>query len=273
MKLSAQDYMRLMTFVKSKYGINLENKQNLIENRLSNYVEESGFEDFTSFFNYVFSDKSGYEIANVINLLTTNHTYFMREVEHFYHLTEEFLPYAEKNIKDHALRIWSAGCSYGNEPYNLAMCIDNYFGFRKSSWDCKILATDISINALMTAKDAVYKEEALAGLSDKWIDKYFVKLSDHMYQVCDKIRNDVVFRYHNLMEPITFKKKFDLILCRNVMIYFDIPTKDALCQRFYDATENNGYLYIGHTEVMSKNTKYVKQQPAVYRKIEAEQEV
>ena len=119
----------------------------------------------------------------------------------------------------------------------------------------------------MTAKDAVYKKDALMGLSDKWIDKYFIKLSDNLYQVRDKIRNEVVFRYHNLMEPINFKKKFDLILCRNVMIYFDAPTRDGLCQRFYDATEDGGFFYLGHTELMSKTTKYVKKQPAVYQKI------
>lgn len=267
MKLRDSDYLRLMMFVKRKYGINLENKHQLIENRLSHYVVERGFNDYTEFLNYVFADKSGYEIANVINLLTTNHTYFMREVEHFCHLTEEFLPLMEKTCKNHDVRIWSAGCSYGNEPYNLAICVDDYFGTRKTGWDCKILATDISLNALMTAKDGIYKEEALAGLSDKWIDKYFVKISDKMYQVCDKIRNEVVFRYHNLMEPIEFKKKFNLILCRNVMIYFDTPTKDALCQRFYDATEEGGFFYTGHTEMISKNTKYTKVQPAVYQKI------
>lgn len=267
MILRDSDYLRLMMFVRKKYGINLENKKTLIENRLSNYAVERGFSNFTDFLNMVFDDKSGYEVANVINLLTTNHTYFMRETEHFTHLTEEFLPLMEKTNKEHDIRIWSAGCSFGNEPYNLAMFIDDYFGFRKKGWDCKILASDISLNALMTAKDAVYKVEALAGLSDKWIDKYFVKVSDNLYQVSDKIRNEVVFRYHNLMEPIKFKNKFNLILCRNVMIYFDEPTRDGLCQRFYDATEDNGFFYIGHTELMSKKTKYAKVQPAVYQKI------
>lgn len=265
--LKDSDYIRLMTFVKSKYGINLENKQQLIENRLTNYIIERGFPDFTTFLDAVFNDHSGFEITNVINLLTTNHTYFMRETEHFRHLTQTFLPFAEQNIKDHDLRIWSAGCSFGNEPYDLAMCIDDYFGSRKKEWDCKILATDISINALMTAKDAVYKKESLAGLSEKWVKKYFVQISDNKYQVCEDIRKNVVFRYHNLMEPITFKKKFDLILCRNVMIYFDNPTKEALCERFYDATEENGFLYISHTEVMPKTTKYIRQRPAVYQKI------
>ena len=267
MILLNSDYIRLMTFVKQKYGINLENKQQLIENRLANYVTEKGFDSFTAFLDMVFADKSGYEVANVIHLLTANNTYFMREVEHFRHLTEEFLPIMEKSCKDRELKIWSAGCSFGNEPYSLAMCIDDYFGFRKKSWDCKILATDISLNALMTAKEAVYKKEALAGLSDKWIEKYFVKLSDDLYQVCDKIRKEVVFRYHNLMEPINFKKKFNLILCRNVMIYFDSSTKDALCERFYDATEDGGFFYMGHTEIMAKDTRYHKVQPAVYRKV------
>ena len=266
MNLSYDDHMRLAGFIKKRYGLNLENKKSLVESRLANYAQNMGFDDFKNYIDYVFADKSGYEIANLISFLTTNHTYFMREAEHFAHLSESFLPEAEKRVKDHDLRIWSAGCSFGNEPYTVAMCLNEYFGSKKLGWDCRILATDISITALMTAKDAIYKEDALTGLPDSWIDKYFVKLTRDSYQVCDRIRNEVVFRYHNLMDPITFKKKFDLIICRNVMIYFDNNTKDKLCKRFYNATEEGGYLYIGHTETIDENSGYKRVQPAVFRK-------
>jgi chemotaxis protein methyltransferase CheR len=191
----------------------------------------------------------------------------MREPEHFYHFTEKFLPLAEKNIHDKDLRIWSAGCSFGNEPYNLAMCIDDYFGFRQNEWNLKILATDISFNALRTAARGVFTEQALKNLPEGWKEKYFIRMNNGLYQVNDKIRSNVIFKYHNLMEPISFKKKFDLILCRNVMIYFDDETKSKLCKRFYEATEDGGYLYTGHAETAPEDMLYEKEELAVYRKL------
>lgn len=259
--------MKLVGFVKSRYGIDLNGKQFLVESRLSNYVADCGFRNFTEYLEAVFDDNSGREVANLINRLTTNHTYFMRESEHFDHFREVFLPWADKTIKDHDLRIWSAGCSYGNEPYNLAMCLDEYFGFRQRSWDLKILATDISFNALRSAARGIYTEQALESLPEEWRSKYFDKTAHGLYQVKESIRSNVVFKYHNLMEENCFKKKFDLILCRNVMIYFDDKTKSQLCKRFYDASEEGGYLYIGHAESAPEDMPYVKQMPAVYRKI------
>ena len=265
--INTQDFLRLMHFVKSSYGIDLEGKQFIVESRLANYLADSGFKDFSEYLDAVFDDSSGREVANLINRLTTNHTYFMRESEHFDHFREVFLPQAEKAVKDHDLRIWSAGCSFGNEPYNLAMCLDEYFGFGKVNWDLKILATDISFNALRQAQRGVYTEKALENISEEWRKRYFDKTSHGLYQVKDRIRNNVIFKYHNLMEEIAFKKRFDLILCRNVMIYFDDRTKSELCKRFYNATEEGGYLYIGHAETAPDDMPYVKERTAVYRKM------
>ena len=265
MTINADDFLRLTTFIKQKYGIDLINKQQLVECRLNNYVENSKYTSFTDFLNAAFADKSGIEIANIINRLTTNHTYFNRESDHFVHLAKELLPKKEKEIMNHQLCIWSAGCSFGNEPYNVAMCIDDYFGFRKSAWDCKILATDISFNALDKAKRGVYSAESIKELPAAWQQRYFTKLKDGTYQVVPKIRKEVVFRYHNLMEPIAFKKTFDLILCRNVMIYFDEPTREHLCSRFYDNMNHDAFLYIGHTETIN-NKELDRVRPAIYRK-------
>ena len=260
------DFARLVHFVKSGYGIDLEGKQFLVESRLANYIADCGFRDFREYLDAVFDDPSGREVANLINKLTTNHTYFMRESEHFDHLREVFLPQAEKKITDNDLRIWSAGCSYGNEPYNIAMCLDEYFGIKRSEWDLKILATDISFNALRQAARGIYTEKALEPLPEVWREKYFDKTSHGLYQVKERIRRNVVFKYHNLMDEINFKKKFDLILCRNVMIYFDDDTKSDLCKRFYNATEDGGYLYIGHAESAPADMPFTRERPAVYRK-------
>ncbi|MBR1864117.1 MAG: protein-glutamate O-methyltransferase CheR [Ruminococcus sp.] len=266
MVISDREFSMLVTFVKRGYGIDLRGKKSMVESRLSNYIQDCGFKDFTEYMSVIFCDNSGREIANLINRLTTNHTYFMRESEHFSHFTQVFLPQAEKSIKDHDLRIWSAGCSFGNEAYNLAMCMDEYFGPRQLGWDLKILATDISFNALRAAQRGVYGEQSLKEIPESWRAKYFVPMNHGLYKVCDRIRNNVVFKYHNLMDEMSFKKGFDLIVCRNVMIYFDDATKSALCKKFYGATEEGGYLYIGHAEIPPMDIPYKRVQTAVYRK-------
>ena len=266
LQISEQDFNTLIGLIKEKYGINLSGKKTLVEARLTNHILNSGYDNFHDYLQTVFENNSE-EMANVINKLTTNHTYFMREHEHFSHFTEVFLPYAEKNISDKDLRIWSAGCSYGNEPYNLAMCMDEYFGLNKSKWDLKILATDISMYALKTAMRGIYSESAMEKLSEKWRSKYFVKTENGLYAVCDEIKNNVIFKYHNLMEPILFKKKFDLIMCRNVMIYFDEQTKSSLCKKFYNAQEKGGYFYMGHAESAPLDIPYEKESPSIYRKV------
>lgn len=268
LRINDDDFKKLISFIRKKYGLNLQDKKFLVESRLNNYILDSGFHDFSDYLTMVYCDTSGREMANLINRLTTNHTYFMRESEHFDHFKNVFLPQAEKSVADHDLRIWSAGCSFGNEPYNLAMCLDEYFGDKKYGWNSQILATDISFNALRSAARGVYAEPALENLPEKWREKYFVKMHNGLYQVTDSIRKNVVFKYHNLMDDITFKKKFDLIVCRNVMIYFDEETKSQLCKRFYNATEDGGYLYIGHAESEPLNMKYLKESPAIYRKRE-----
>lgn len=263
--INTEDFVRLTSFIKQKYGIDLINKQQLVQSRLALYVKQSGYDNFTAFLDAAFADRSGVEVANIINRLTTNHTYFNRESQHFEHLVKYFLPKKEKENLSHQLCIWSAGCSYGNEPYNVAMFIDDYFGFRKPAWDCKILATDISLNALEKAKKGIYSASSIKELPEAWQKKYFTRLPDGNYQVVPRIRQEVVFRYHNLMEPIAFKKTFDLILCRNVMIYFDEPTREHLSQRFYDNMNHDSFLYIGHTEIISNN-KFERVVPAIYRK-------
>lgn len=266
LKINDEDFEKLVFVIKKRFGINLTGKRSLVEARLTNHIINNGYKNFSNYLKLALSDNHGGELANLINMLTTNHTYFMREHEHFEHFTKVFLPYAEKRITDCDLRVWSAGCSFGNEPYNLAMCMDEYFGFNKSKWDLKILATDISIYALKNAARGIYAETAMEKLSQKWREKYFIKLENGLYAVNDDIKSNVIFKYHNLIDPITFKKQFDLIMCRNVMIYFDEPTKSQLCKKFYGASEDGGYLYIGHAESAPKDIPYKKESPSIYIK-------
>lgn len=266
-KLTDQEFVTLSTFVRDQFGINLSNKRVLIEGRMSNVLRERGMSSFQQYLDVLFADRSGAEVNALLNRLTTNHSYFMREKEHFNFMSTHVLPFLEKNRPDRDLRIWSAGCSAGQEAYTMAIVIDEYFGSKKSLWDTTILATDISMNVLEQAKRAIYTADNLRDIPPHWLQKYFVHLGGDQYQVCDRIRSQVVFRHYNLMEPIPFQKPFDLIFCRNVMIYFDAQTKKAVINRFYDSTSVGGFLFIGHSEVISRDTsRYTYIKPAIYQR-------
>ncbi|MCI7805069.1 MAG: protein-glutamate O-methyltransferase CheR [Oscillospiraceae bacterium] len=266
LKITDAEFNRLINFMHSTYGIDLSKKRILIEGRLSNMLTEKGFTNYNQYLDSVFADKSGRETVELVNKLTTNHTYFMREPQHFDFMRTVFLPYIEDNVKDRDVRIWCAASSSGEEPYTIAMTIDDYFGSRKTGWDLRILATDISTRVLQKAKNAVYPAESLNALPEKWKTKYFTRNSDGTYTVIDRIRKEVIYKEFNLMDKIVYKKPFDLIFCRNVMIYFDAQTKDALVERFYDASKNGAYLFIGHAETVSKKSRYRFVQPAIYQK-------
>lgn len=266
--LSQQDFIRLVQFVKKNYGIDLSKKMQLIMGRLSNTIISMGYNSFTEYIDHVISSKNPEDLEVMLNKLTTNYTYFMREEAHFNFFRETILPYLITQKKDKVLSIWSAGCSSGEEPYTISMIIKEFLGAQAALWDTRVLATDISQNALRAAKQAVYDEDSLKHLSPSWKSKYFVKTAQPgVYSVSPGIKSNVIFQTFNLMDPIRFRLKFDVIFCRNVMIYFDQDTKDALIQRFYDATVPGGYLMIGHSETINKEkTPYKYLMPATYRK-------
>ena len=262
------DFLRLINFVKANYGIDLSKKKQLIMGRLSGTIMSMGFESLKDYVDYLLKNKKPEDLELMLNKLTTNYTYFMREEAHFKLFSETILPYLEQTKKDKVLSIWSAGCSSGEEPYTISIILKEYFA-NKPGWDTRVLATDISQNVLRSAVNAVYDEDSLKELSPAWKKKYF-RPGDApgTYHVTQELRNNVIFRTFNLMDPIKFRLKFDVIFCRNVMIYFDQETKEALVKRFFDATNDGGYLLIGHSEGLNKATtpyKYLK--PATYRKV------
>ena len=268
LSLNDSDFIRLVNFVHKNYGIDLSKKKQLIMGRLSNTIVASGFQDFEHYINHLIQNQNPEDIELLINKLTTNYTYFMREKEHFEFFTDTILPYLLQTKKNKVLSIWSAGCSSGEEPYTLSMILKDALGSQASMWDTRILATDISQNVLNKASNAIYDVEALEGLPVGWKNKYFRPTSDpEKFTVSREIRSNVIFRTFNLMDPIKFRLKFDVIFCRNVMIYFDQNTKNALVNRFYNATNPGGYLLIGHSENLNKSEisyRYIK--PAIYRK-------
>ncbi|MGN1339131.1 MAG: CheR family methyltransferase [Oscillospiraceae bacterium] len=270
MDISDREFHRLVDYMHDNFGINLSAKRVLIQGRLGNMLRERGFTSYDQYLDAVMADTSGAEVTMILNKLTTNHTFFMREPEHYSFLKDTVLPWAVENAKTKELRIWSAGCSSGEECYTTAMLLDEYFGREKPMWDTRILATDISNSVMDKAKAGVYSVEGMKGLSQDWVKRYFNQVDSEHYEICQSIKDEIIFKPFNLMDPMPEKyvrRPFDLIFCRNVMIYFDQPTKNALVNRFYDVIKPGGYFYIGHAESIPRGeTKFEYIKPAIYRR-------
>lgn len=265
MTISEADFKRLATFIQSNYGIDLSQKRQLITGRLSTSIKQRGYKSFSDFVNHLLKTKDETEVTLLLDKLTTNYTFFMREKDHLDYFRNSIIPkIVRRHQRDKILSIWSAGCSTGEEPYNISMYLFDYLGSQASQWDTRLLATDISSRALTAARRGIY--ELPDTIPPDWKKKYFVPTQDGHFSVAPAIKNNVIFQPFNLMDPIKFRRKFDVIFCRNVMIYFDQPTKDALVQRFYDATVPGGYLLISYSENLSQNTPYRRLATATFQK-------
>ena len=265
--LTDQEFLELSGYFKANYGVNLEKKRTLIEGRLSHYVSTLGFKCFNDYFNFVKKDPTGKELSCMIDRLTTNHTFFMREEEHFVLFQNTILPWIDNTLKEKSLRIWSAGCSSGEEPYALSMIIFDYIKKHPGDWDTTVLATDISTKALQLGQNGEFHSEELNHLCDEWKKDYFTKIDDISYKVKSKLRENVIFRTFNLLDDFPRKKTFHTIFCRNVMIYFDNDTKTEIVNKFYNSICDGGYFIIGHSESLSSlENDFTYISPSVYPK-------
>lgn len=262
-----EDFHRMVHFIQDNYGIDLSQKKQLIVSRLSHTLKSQGYTSFKDFLDRLISKQDPEDIHLVLDKLTTNYTYFMREPEHFTFLRQTVLPeLAARHQRDHMLAIWSAGCSSGEEPYTLSMVLKDFFGPQFSAWDTRILATDISSQVLAKAKEARY--ERPSDVPEEWLRRYFRRdAASGKYTPAPDILQNVIFRPFNLMDPIRFKLKFDLIFCRNVMIYFNQKTRNALVRRFYDAMLPGAYLFISHSESLGQTPLFRTAAPSVYQRI------
>lgn len=268
-QLEFQNYAR---YVQTNFGIQLpQEKKTLLESRLYKLFCDNDGPEFTNaktFFTYLQQDKSGKARSMLADAITTNHTYFMRETDHFDYFRDTVLPYWAGHITDGDVRTWCAASSSGEEPYTLAMIMHDFFSMRPGIWEKTLLATDLSVEILQQAKAGIYDAAAVQVLPKHYQTAYFNKIAPGKVQVVDTIRNQVLYRKFNLMEPrFPFKKPFHTIFCRNVMIYFDEPTRRSLAKKFYDYLEPGGYLFVGHSEVIDRTAApfdYVM--PSVYRR-------
>lgn len=266
--LTDTEFCLLADYVHDYFGLNLKEKRHLIENRLGSLLLKTGLSSFSALYQIMIKDGNSELVSEVVDRLSTNHTYFMRESRHFDFFRDHVLPDLKARARSRDLRIWSAGCSSGQEAYTLAMIISDFFSGRKGAWDTRILATDISARALAQAREALYNTEDLTRLPDAWREGYFTQADHGKSRVLDSLKKEVIFRRFNLLEEhFPFTQKFQVIFCRNVMIYFDAETKRKLVKRFYEHTAPGGYLFIGQSESLNwENIGYRYVIPAVYRK-------
>ncbi len=248
-------------------GLNLhDGKREMVRARLMKRLRALEIKSFEQYMKYVEQDRSNLELSIMVDMLTTNKTNFFREPQHFDFLRQKVLP----NIKNHRMRFWSAGCSSGEEPYSIAIVLREELpdiGLR----DVRILATDISGRMIEKAREAVYEQrDALQEIPPHLLQKYFICIrtrSPCAYRVKDSIRSLVRLARLNLMDRWSMRGPFDVIFCRNVMIYFDKPTQKQLLIRFRKLLKPCGYLFVGHSEsLVASPHKFHYVQPAVYVK-------
>jgi chemotaxis protein methyltransferase CheR len=266
-EITEAQFEEISELVKRLAGINLhEGKKELVKARLAKRTRQLRLNNLEDYIAYVRNDSTGREIICMLDALSTNLTYFFREPQHFSYLCEQILPKLRAS-GTRRLRVWSAGCSSGEEPYSIAMLLREHLP-DLDKWDARILATDLSTRVLGIASRGEYGEERFKDTPKQYVHKYFDVVQSkpaRIYRATEKLRGLIHFARLNLMESWPMKGPFDVIFCRNVMIYFDKPTQNRLVNRYYDLLADGGMLFLGHSESLTGTQhrfRYV--QPATY---------
>ena len=265
------DFKKISRLIYEQCGIHLcEGKKELVKARLGKRLREGSFRSFADYYRFVTTEEGTDELISMIDSISTNLTFFFREESHFQRLRRIM----EKRLASPAgrsaekIRIWSAGCSTGEEPYSLAVTVRECGNGRPC--EAKILATDISTRVLKSAMDGIYSSEKTRNVPQEILRRYFQMgcgKRTGQVRVKQEIRQMVQFMRFNLMSEPPADFRFDIIFCRNVMIYFDKTTQDLLVNRFHRCLHEGGYFFVGHSESLTglkHRFKYVE--PSVYRK-------
>jgi len=226
--------------------------RSILESRLKERLRERGVDSVRVYIDKIKSDKE--EMKGFLDSITTNLTRFFRNQAQFDALEKHVIPELINNIRKvpGTIRIWSAGCSTGEEPYTLSMLLSEVL---PKSWNYEIMASDISLKCLMTAKEGFYSESKIVGIPDNYLAKYFTKV-DGGFKIRSDIQSKIKFDYHNLKNDSGLRN-FDVVFCRNVIIYFDEVAQTAVMGRFWDAMASKSFLFIGHSEsLFGMNTKF-----------------
>ncbi len=267
-ELKDSEFREIRRIVYDRAGIYLgEEKKSLVVSRLGKRLRALGLKSFKEYINLLRS-KDSEELVHFIDAITTNYTYFFREEDHMAVLRDRVVPWLRDVGKECFL--WSAGCASGEEPYTIAITLMEALGNELPSWNIKILATDISTNALSKAKRGIYQMEKIKYVPKEILKKYFLK-GKGRWEGWVKVKKEVMrlveVKYLNLIEPFSFNRPFHVIFCRNVMIYFDADTRRRTVERMTAFLVPGGFLFLGHSETLPpgiKGFRFVA--PSVYRK-------
>lgn len=269
--MTDQDFDQIKLLAKQRTGIELgEHKKEMIYSRIVRRIRTLGLDDFCRYLNYLGENPEA-ELTNFINAITTNLTSFFRESHHFEYLKSTVLPELfQKNKASKRIRVWSAGCSTGEEPYSIAMTLHG--ALNRDRWDAKILATDLDTNVLAHGRAGVYSTERIGNMDPELIKKYFSGggsgAGGETMQVKPTLKELITFNRLNLLGEWPMKGRFDVIFCRNVVIYFSKETQRELFDRYANILEPNGYLFIGHSESLHGVTKrFESVGRTIYRKV------
>lgn len=275
-KLSDRDFEKLSAFIYDTCGIKMPpSKKLMLEGRLRKRLRVLELNSFSEYVEHIFGNAGRDEIGHMIDVVTTNKTDFFREPAHFDYLTGNVLPeLAQKYGVGYRqpFTMWSAGCSSGEEPYTMAMVLKNYAEMN-ASFSFSILGTDISTIVLSKAKDAVYDIEKVSTVPQHMLKKYVLRgkgEKSHLVRMSPELRNSVQFGRLNFMDDdFGLRQQFDVIFCRNVIIYFDRPTQERLVWKFHRHMRPGGYLFMGHSETLhGLNVPLVSVAPTIYKKPE-----
>jgi chemotaxis protein methyltransferase CheR len=266
LKLTASEFRQIADLAYQRFGLDLKRgKEALVAARLGKKLRKLGFATFAEYHRHVLADATGEALIELIDALTTNHTSFLRERAHF-----EFLARAvNEEFRDiSTLRVWSAACSSGEEPYSIAMCLAETLG-RPPARQFHILATDISTKVLDAARRGVYPDSRFDDVPEPWRRAHLLRgqgESQGFFKVKPALAQHIEFARLNLIEPFPQRGLFHVIFCRNVMMYFDKGTQQDIVQRLSGCLERGGYLFVGHSESLTgveHALDYVR--PATYR--------
>jgi len=274
LRMSDREFERLSSYIYSECGINItHSKKTMLEARLSKRLKQLGIESYRDYCNYLFGRHDEDEVVHMIDIVTTNKTEFFREPAHFDYLARTA---AGELMKKHGagiereLRVWSAGCSTGEEPYTLSIVLSEICATRQRC-AFSVLATDISTRVLQAAVKGIYEQEKIRHVPDHLKRKYFLRGKGEysgLVRISPDIRNKVEYRRLNLMEgDFGIRERMDIIFCRNVIIYFDRATQEKLLGHFCERLVPGGYIFMGHSETLhGMALPLANAAPTVYRK-------
>lgn len=270
--LTDDEFKVLSNYIQTNYGIKMPPaKKIVLQGRLQKRLKKLQMPDFKTYCDYVFSKEGESEIIHMMDVVSTNKTDFYREPAHFEFLETELLPNLHAENPRQTLKIWSAGCSSGEEPYTLAI-VCNEFKAKNPGFDFQIIATDISTQMLQTGANGIYKEDKVNIIPLELKKKYLLRSKDRsnpVVRISKTLRDKVVFKRLNFMDNVyQINEVFDIIFCRNALIYFERENQEMVINKLCQKLQPNGHFFLGHSESITNMKVPLKSlKPTIFRKL------